>query len=225
MKTNPTTIFLFAFFALGGCKKRRTGDTMRPPQRMVTVTGRTVIRLVSKGITLDGTGWYFNHQYFHPSGLSDASVLYTRDSMQREMIRSGVDALVVTDDDTLAYKAAIHRQTVVLTADSVAYIDGRSTGNDGSGGTALPGSFYYEQETPVFVCTRSLRYNVGDIIRVCMHEIGHSVGLKHTKNGNNDWMSNSPDSYGRDGWYSEGVENIAGEFVSEEDSLITAFNN
>ena len=80
--------------------------------------------------------------------------------------------ITVTTDETVYNAASIYkRQRVVVTESWEWYGQ--------AGGTSFVGSFTTGTNTPCFVFSSLLNYNLKNIAEACAHEAGHTLGLRH----------------------------------------------
>lgn len=77
--------------------------------------------------------------------------------------------LLITTDTTISFQ---NRQRVIITVNNEFY------GNS-SAGFSYIGSLFFTDGVPCYVFSKLLNYNVTQIIYSSVHEIGHTIGLKH----------------------------------------------
>lgn len=130
----------------------------------------SVIFLDFDGHTVNGTSWNYNGTiYCGPSNLNSTQVSEIFNRIAEDYRPFNVN---VTTDSTKYWSApATSRMRVVFTITSEWY--GRA------GGVAYVNSFSWGDNTPCFVFTALLNYNIKNISEAAAHEAGHTLGLSH----------------------------------------------
>lgn len=129
-----------------------------------------VVFLDFDGHTVAGTSWNYNGPIVcGASGLNNTQITEVFNRVAEDYRPFMVN---VTTDSTM-YLAApiIQRMRVILTVTSAWY--------GSAGGVAYVGSFTWGDDTPCFVFSALLGYNVKNITEAASHEAGHTLGLYH----------------------------------------------
>ena len=133
-------------------------------------TATAVVFLDFDGHTVNGTAWnYAGPIYCNASG-------FTTDQMTTAFNRVAEDyrpfnVNVTTDSTKFLAAPANRRMRVILTTSWEWY--------GSAGGVAFVGSFTWGDDTPCFVFTSLLNYNVKNISEAASHEAGHTLNLQH----------------------------------------------
>jgi len=128
-------------------------------------------------VFLDFDGHYLNGSSWNTSGpltLQQSNLNATQISEVFNRVAEDFRPfnINVTTDSTRYWAApATSRMRVVLTISSSWY--------GSAGGVAYIGSFKWGDNTPCFVFTALLNYNVKNIAEAASHEVGHTFGLRH----------------------------------------------
>ncbi|MEO7922682.1 MAG: T9SS type A sorting domain-containing protein [Chitinophagaceae bacterium] len=146
-----------------------------------------VVFLDFDGQCVTGTSWNFNGPiYCGPSGLNTAQITETFNRVAEDYRPFNIN---VTTDSTKYLNAPIaKRMRVIVTISSEWY------GN--SGGVAFIGSFIWGDDTPCFVFSALLGYNVKNISEAASHEAGHTLGLYHQSTYDANCVKISEYNYG-----------------------------
>lgn len=129
-----------------------------------------VIYLDFDGHIIEGTSWNFEGPVVCNGANLNATQLTEIFNRVSEDYRP-FNINVTTDSSVYAAAPAKRRIRVVLTTSSSWY------GN--AGGVAYNNSFTWGDNTPCFVFTALLNYNVKNIAEAAAHEAGHTLGLNH----------------------------------------------
>lgn len=129
-----------------------------------------VIFLDFDGHIVEGTSWNFEGPVVCKGSSLNATQLTEVFNRVAEDYRP-FNINVTTDSTVYAAAPAKRRIRVVLTTSSSWY------GN--AGGVAYNNSFTWGDNTPCFVFTALLNYNVKNIAEAAAHEAGHTLGLNH----------------------------------------------
>jgi hypothetical protein len=154
-----------------------------------------VIFLDFDGHLVQGTSWNYN------GSIACNSANLTNEQLTEVYNRVAEDYrpfnINVTTDSTKYWSApAKKRMRLVLTTSSSWY--------GSAGGVAYTNSFVWGDNTPCFVFTALLNYNVKFISEAASHEVGHTLGLNHQSsydaicNKTNEY--NSGNGAGETGW-------------------------
>jgi hypothetical protein len=129
-----------------------------------------VIFLDFDGHTVDGTSWNSNGPiYCGASGLNNAQVTEVFDRVAEDYRPFNVN---ITTDSTKYLAAPVNQRTrIIITVSSSWY--------GSAGGVSFVGSFTWGDDTPAFVFSALLNYNVKNISEAAAHEAGHTLGLYH----------------------------------------------
>lgn len=139
---------------------------------------------VSSVILLDFDGYYLNSPMWNygtpyqcqPSGLYPTDIQTILDSMIKDYSRFNV---TVTTDENVYLKASISkRMRIVVTTSSEIY--------PGVAGIAYVGSMFWGDNTPCFVFPNTMSYNALRIRVAMSHESGHTIGLYHQSQYDNN---------------------------------------
>ncbi len=133
-------------------------------------TASSVIFLDFDGQTLNGTAWnYAGPLYLGASGLNTTQITDVFNRVAEDYRPFNVN---VTTDSTRFFAAPMaSRMRVIVTVSWEWY--------GSAGGVAFVGSFTWGDDTPCFVFSSLLNYNVKNISEATSHEAGHTLGLYH----------------------------------------------
>jgi hypothetical protein len=141
-----------------------------PPPPPSTVTGGCIYLAFEGGI-VSGTNWNLasdiNCAY---SGLSEDEKQPIIDAVT--LAYAPYKILVTTDEAVYKTYPIGQRMRVMFTETYDWY-------GNGAGGVAFIGSYLWANETPCFVFTSLLGYNIKFIKEAAKHEAGHTIGLYH----------------------------------------------
>lgn len=129
-----------------------------------------VIFLDFDGHTVSGTSWNYNGPIVcGASGLTNTQITEVFNRVAEDYRPFNVN---VTTDSTKFLAAPLNRRMrVIMTVTSEWY--------GAAGGVAFINSFTWSDNTPCFVFTALLNYNVKNISEAASHEAGHTLGLYH----------------------------------------------
>ena len=142
-------------------------------RRTSAPTGMPVILLDFDGHTTSGTMWNVNGDFtVGSSGLNPTQQQVVLDSVKRYYRQW--DALLLVTNDERKYRRAPEDQRIriVITVDNEFYCTN-------CGGSAYINSFTWLDETPAFVFSELLGFNVKKIADASAHEAGHALALRH----------------------------------------------
>jgi hypothetical protein len=133
-------------------------------------SAQAVIFLDFDGHTVNGTSWNYNGPIVcGASGLSNSQITEVFDRVSEDYRPFNIN---VTTDSTKFLAAPITKRTrVIVTVSSSWY--------GAAGGVAFVGSFSWGDNSPCFVFSQLLNYNVKNISESAAHEAGHTLGLYH----------------------------------------------
>lgn len=129
-----------------------------------------VIFLDFDGHTVNGTSWNYNGAIeCGASGLDNTKITEVFNRVAEDYRPFNIN---VTTDSTKYLAAPVtKRMRVILTVSSSWY--------GSAGGVAFVGSFSWGDNTPCFVFSALLNYNVKNVSEAAAHEAGHTLGLYH----------------------------------------------
>ena len=130
-----------------------------------------VIYLDFDGHTVNGTAWNVGGPlYCGASGLNSSQITEVFNRVSEDYRPFNVN---ITTDSTKYLSAPFNRRMrVIFTVTSAWY-------GSGAGGVAFVNSFTWGDDTPCFIFTALLNYNVKNISEAGAHEAGHTLGLYH----------------------------------------------
>lgn len=129
-----------------------------------------VIFLDFDGHTVEGTAWNYNGPIVcASSGLDNAKITTVYNRVAEDFRPFNIN--VTTDSTQFLAAPSNKRIRVMLTTTSDWY--------GSAGGVAFVGSFTWGDDSPCFVFTALLNYNVKNISEATSHETGHTLGLYH----------------------------------------------
>ena len=130
-----------------------------------------VLLLDFTGHSVSGTIWNVNGAFTcNSSGLSDASITEVFNRVAEDYRPFNIN--VTTDEEKYNLAPVNRRMRVVITTSNSWY-------GSGAGGVAGINSFTWANNTPCFVFSALLNYNVKNIAEAASHEAGHTFGLRH----------------------------------------------
>ncbi|HEY5774423.1 MAG TPA: zinc-dependent metalloprotease [Chitinophagaceae bacterium] len=135
-----------------------------------------VILLDFNGHTVAGTMWNVNGTFIcNSSGLSDAGITEVFNRVAEDYRPFNIN---VTTNETIYNSAPYNkRMRVVITTSNEWY-------GSGAGGVAYINSFTWGNNSPCFVFSTLLGYNVKNVAEAASHEAGHTLGLRHQSSYN-----------------------------------------
>lgn len=204
-------IIIISILILSGCEKKNKPDELvkctfgldstllqanvnntgkRPRKTDATPVVTTTPTGTSKGvILLDFDGHYFDKTHWNWNGpvtvesanLDSTSMIEVFNKVSRAYSKWQV---TVTTSESIFNAAPIgSRIRCVITSSHEWY--------GLSGGASFVGSFQYTDNTPNFVFTAALGYNIKYIKEAVCHEVGHSLGLYHQSDWSGSTMINA----------------------------------
>jgi len=135
-----------------------------------------VILLDFNGHTVAGTMWNVNGTFTcNSSGLNDAAITEIFNRVAEDYRPFNIN---VTTNETKYNSAPYNkRMRVVITTSNEWY-------GSGAGGVAYINSFTWGNNSPCFVFSALLGYNVKNVAEAVSHEAGHTLGLRHQSSYN-----------------------------------------
>jgi hypothetical protein len=147
----------------------------------------SVIFLDFDGHTVSGTGWNYNGPiYCGASGLDDTKITTIFNRVAEDYRPFNIN---ITTDSTKYWAAPANSRMRVIGTVSYEWYGS-------AGGVAFVGSYTYGNNTPCFVFTGLLNYNVKNISEAMSHEAGHTLGLYHQSNYDANCVKVSDYHYG-----------------------------
>jgi len=146
------------------------GDVCDPYPYGNEPTTSSVLLLDFDGYYLNSPMWNYGTPYqCQPAGLYPSDIQTILDSVSKDFRRFNI---IVTTDTTVYLRASsAKRMRMVVTTSSEIY--------PGVAGVAYVGSMFWGDDTPAFVFSNLLYYNLLRIRVAISHEAGHTVGLYH----------------------------------------------
>lgn len=131
---------------------------------------QAVIFIDFDGHTVEGTSWNATGPIFcGASGLNNTQITEIFNRVSEDY--RPFDINITTDSAKFLAADPMTRTRVVVTVSSAWY--------GVSGGVSFVGSFVWGDDTPCFVFSALLGYNVKNIAEAVAHEAGHTLGLYH----------------------------------------------
>lgn len=163
---NNTAVKLICFVIFFGCFK----VSAQVPILNSNPGAAPTLFLDFDGQTVDNTSWNYNGAIFcGPSGLSAAQVSEVFGRVSQDYSPFTVN---VTTDSAKFFAAPVNkRMRIIITVTSDWF--------GAAGGVSFIGSFTWGDDTPSFVFSQLLNFNVKNISEAVSHELGHTLGLYH----------------------------------------------
>jgi len=151
-------------------------------------TATAVIFLDFDGHTVANTSWnYAGPIYAAASGLNNTQITEIFNRVAEDYRPFNLN---VTTDSTKYLAAPVTKRMRVIVTTSNAWY------GSGAGGVSFVGSFTWGDNTPAFVFSNLLGYNVKYISEASSHEAGHTLGLYHQASYNSSCQLTSEYNYG-----------------------------
>jgi hypothetical protein len=127
------------------------------------------------GHTVNGTSWNYNGPIVcGASGLNNTQITEVFNRVAEDYRPFNIN---VTTDSVKYLAAPVNRRMrVIVTVSSSWY--------GSAGGVAFIGSFIWGDDSPCFVFSALLNYNVKNVAEAASHEAGHTLGLYHQSSYN-----------------------------------------
>ncbi|HVE60819.1 MAG TPA: T9SS type A sorting domain-containing protein [Chitinophagaceae bacterium] len=141
-------------------------------------SAQTVLLLDFDGHIVNGTSWNGNGPIdCGPSNLNVTQITEVYNRVAEDYRPFNIN--VTTDEAKYLAAPAAKRMRAILTISNSWY------GNN-AGGVAFINSFSWGDNTPCFIFTSLLNYNVKNISEATAHEAGHTLGLRHQASYNSN---------------------------------------
>jgi hypothetical protein len=142
-------------------------------------------------VLLDFNGYYVDSTIWNTSsgqsvinctssGLTSQEIKAVIDSMRKDF--NGFNIALTTNENVYKKYPTNKRIRLIITENSW---------KPKVGGISFVGSIKWGDETPAFVFSKALNYNVKYIAETCSHEIGHTISLSHQVVCTNGVVTNS----------------------------------
>ena len=139
------------------------------------------------GHTVDGTAWNYSGPIFcNASGLDNTKITTIFNRVAEDYRPFNIN---VTTDSTQFLAAPVTKRMRVLLTTSYEWYGS-------AGGVAFVGSFGWGDDSPCFVFSSLLNYNVKNISEAASHESGHTLGLYHQATYDGSCVKTSDYNYG-----------------------------
>ena len=140
------------------------------------------------GHTVTGTSWNVNGPFYcSSSGMSSIQITEMFNRVAEDYRPFNLN--VTTDSTKFLAAPVTKRMRVIITISSAWY--------GSAGGVAFIGSFTWGDDTPCFVFSALLGYNVKNISEAISHECGHTLGLFHQSSYDANCVKISEYNYGQ----------------------------
>ena len=150
-------------------------------------SAQAVIFLDFDGHYVEGTSWNYSGPInCGPSGLNNTQITTVFNRVAEDYRPFNVN---VTTDSTEFLAAPFNKRVRVLITVSHEWYGT-------AGGVAFIGSFTWGDDTPCFIFSSLLNYNVKNISEAASHETGHTLGLFHQSAYNASCVKTSDYNYG-----------------------------
>lgn len=176
----PKSIFILLLLVT------KLGHTQVPVLNSLPEAPQTIF-LDFDGHTFDNTAWNYNGPIVcNPSGLTNNQITEIFNRVAEDYRPFTVN---ITTDSTKYLTAPLtSRMRVIITVSSDWY--------GAAGGVSFVGSFVWGDNTPCFVFSQQLGFNVKFIAEATSHEAGHTLGLYHQASYDANCMKTSDYNYG-----------------------------
>lgn len=159
--------------APGGVKGKKPKPTQPPTQPPVepptTATGGTIY-LNFYGKEVSGTMWNTSGAFtVNDAGFSQPEIDQTVTQVKAHY--ADYNVTITTDESVFNAEQADRRVEIIITETYQWFGQ--------AGGVAYIGSFTWSDNTPAFVFSLLLNYNVHNVAEAAAHEAGHTLGLRH----------------------------------------------
>ena len=148
----------------------------------------SVILLDFDGQLVSGTSWNSNGSInCMPANLSTTNVQEIVDRVGNDFSPFNV---IVTTDESVYNAASANKRTRVIITETYEWYGQ-------AGGVSFVGSFTWGDNTPCFVFSLLLKYNIKFIAEAVSHEAGHTLGLYHQATYDATGIKTSDYNYGQ----------------------------
>lgn len=167
-----------------------TNSGAQTPALSSNPAAQAVIFLDFDGHYLAGTSWNWNGDIdCGASGLTNEKITEVFDRVAEDYRPFNIN---ITTDSTKFNAAPLgKRMRVIVTTTSSWY--------GSAGGVAFVGSYSWGDDSPCFVFSALLNYNVKNVSEAVSHEAGHTLGLYHQSKYDNTTCSKISDYYSGQG--------------------------
>ena len=147
-----------------------------------------VIFLDFDGHTVAGTSWNYDGPiYCGGSGLTNEQITEVFNRVAEDYRPFDVN---ITTDSVKYLQAPYNKRIRALFTITSAWYGAAA------GGVSFVGSFIWGDDSPCFIFSQLLNYNVKNIAEACSHEVGHTLGLYHQATYDNNCVKVSDYNYG-----------------------------
>src|SRR5687767_6269872 len=162
----------------------------KPPRNNTTTTvspNASVLLLDFNGHVVSGTSWNSNGDFTcSPAALTTAEIDVVVERVRNDYSPFNIN---VTTDESIYNAASSVKRTRVVITDSWEWFGQ-------AGGVGFVNSFTWGNNTPCFVFSSLLNYNVKQISEAVSHEAGHTLGLYHQSSYDASCIKLSDYNYG-----------------------------
>lgn len=159
--------------------------TLNIQAKRVVKKATGVLYLDFNGEYVSGTSWNWNGDInCLPSGLDSSQIQSVLDSVKAKYNRFKV---IVTTNESLYNTAPVNERQRIIITESFEWFGQ-------AGGVAFLGSYSWGDNTPCFVFSSLLSYNLKNISEAVAHEAGHTLGLRHQSICNGSTLSQTYNS-------------------------------
>ncbi len=167
---------------------QQTGFVEKGPGGGGSASSNGVILLDMDGHTVSNTSWNVNGNIVcSPANLQATDIAII---LQRVTNDFSPFNITVTTNETVYNNAPIAKRMRVVVTESWEWYGQ-------AGGTSFIGSFTWGDNTPCFVFSSLLNYNIKNIAEACSHEPGHTFGLHHQATYDAGCVRTSEYNYGQ----------------------------
>jgi hypothetical protein len=161
----------FRSLCLLACMYMHTATRAQVPVLSSYPAAPAVIFLDFDGHTVAGTTWNFSGSPIvcGGSGLTDAQITEVFNRVAEDYRPFNLN--ITTDSTKFLAAPANKRMRVIVTVSSSWY--------GSAGGVAFTGSFLWGDDSPCFVFSALLGYNIKFVAEAASHEAGHALGMYH----------------------------------------------
>jgi len=151
-------------------------------------SAQAVILLDFDGHVVTGTSWNYDGPInCNSSGLDNTQITTVFNRVAEDYRPFNIN---ITTDPAKFTAAPANRRTRVLLTTSYEWYGS-------AGGVAFIGSFLWGDDSPAFVFTSLLNFNVKNIAEAASHEAGHTLSLQHQSTYNTSCVKTSEYNYGQ----------------------------
>ena len=148
-----------------------------------------VILLDFNGHAVSGTMWNVNGPFTcNSSGLSDAAITEIFNRVAEDYRPFNIN---ITTNEAKYNSAPYNKRMRVVVTTSYEWY------GSGAGGVAYLNSFPWGNNSPCFVFSSLLGYNIKTVAEACSHEPGHTLGLRHQSSYDANCVKTSDYNWGQ----------------------------